>query len=147
MDDNKGAGESAGEREVMSNSINVMCLIKSVELLIEGLKQLGLAVSDLRQANEKISELENCEGQKIKVDYVIQNEVGDKIGIMTNQAGTVEFVVQNDKSPTVKATVNKATQAYARLKILDEVKRKGYQKVKEEKLANGSIRLVVERWR
>ena len=131
----------------MSNSINVVCLIKSVELLIEGAKQLGLAVSDLRQANEKIRELENCEGQKIKVDYVIQNEVGDKIGIRANQEGNVEFVVQNDNSPTVKATVDKVTQAYARLKILDEVKRKGYQQVKEEKLANGSIRLVVEKWR
>ena len=30
---------------------------------------------------------------------------------------------------------------------LDEVKRKGYKSVKEEKLANGSIRLVVEKWR
>lgn len=122
-------------------------MIKSVELLIEGVKQLGLAVNDLRQANEKIRELENCEGQKVKVDYVIQNEVGDKIGVKATKEGNVEFVVQNDKSPTVKATIDKVTQAYARLKILDEVKRKGYQKVKEEKLPNGSIRMVVERWR
>ena len=138
--------DDADGRGNMSSSINVMCLINSVELLIEGVRQLGLAVSDLRQAEEKIRELENCKGQKVKVDYVIQNEVGDKIGVTTNQEGNVEFVVQDDKSLTVKATVDKVTQAYARLKILNEVKRKGYQKVKEEKLANGSIRLVVERW-
>jgi hypothetical protein len=59
----------------------------------------------------------------------------------------VEFVVQNENSSSVKATIDRVTQSYARLKILDEVKRRGYQTVKEEKLANGSIRLVVERWR
>ena len=82
----------------------------------------------------------------IEVDYIMKNEVSEKIGIKTNSKGDVEFVVQNDKSPTVKQTIDKVTQAYARLKILDEVKRKGYQTVKEEKLANGSIRLVVEKW-
>lgn len=131
----------------MSNSINVVCLIKSMGLLMQGVKELGLAVNDLREANKEIRMLENCEGQKVEVDYVIKNEVGDKIGVRTNQEGNVEFVVQNDKSPTVKETVDKVTQAYARLKILDEVKRKGYKSVKEEKLANGSIRLVVEKWR
>ncbi len=131
----------------MSNSINVVCLIKSMQLLMHGVKELGLAVNDLREANKEIRMLENCQGQKVEVDYVIKNEVGDKIGVRTNQEGNVEFVVQNDKSPTVKATVDKVTQAYARLKMLDEVKRKGYKSVKEEKLANGAIRLVVEKWR
>ena len=131
----------------MSNSINVICLIKSVELLVKGVVELGLAVKDLRDAKKEIRELENCQGEKVQVDYIITNEVGDKIGVKTSKEGNAEFIVQDDKSPTVKNTIDKVAQAYARLKVLDEVKRKGYQKVKEEKLANGSIRLVVERWR
>ena len=131
----------------MSSSVRVSCEIASMEMLIEGIISLGLAVRDLRQANEKIRELENCAGQKVKVDCVIENEVGDKIGIKKNAEGKVEFVVQNENSSSVKATIDRVTQSYARLKILDEVKRRGYQTVKEEKLANGSIRLVVERWR
>lgn len=130
----------------MSNSINVMCIIKSVDLLLKATKDLGLALSDLREASKEIKMLENCDGQMIEVDYIMKNEVNEKIGIKTNLKGDVEFVVQNDKSPTVKQTIDKVTQAYARLKILDEVKRKGYKTVKEEKLANGSIRLVVEKW-
>jgi len=82
----------------------------------------------------------------VPVDYVIKNEVGEKIGVRTNQEGNVEFILQKETT-TAKATIDKATQAYARVKILDEVKRKGYQTIKEEKLANGSIRLVVEKWR
>lgn len=130
----------------MSNSVNVLCLIKSVELLIKGVVELGLAVQDLRDAQKEVRELENCEGQKVQVDYVITNEVGEKIGVKMSNEGNAEFVVNNDKSPTIKRTLDRVTQAYARLRILDEVKRKGYQKVKEEKLPNGSIRLVVERW-
>ena len=131
----------------MSNSIHVVCLIKSIGTLMQGVQELGLAVNDLKNATEEMKQFENCQGEKVKVDYVIKNEVGEKIGVRTNQEGNVEFVVQNDKSPTVKSTIDKVTQAYSRIKVLDEVKRKGYQTVKEEKLANGSIRLVVERWR
>lgn len=131
----------------MSNSVQIDCFINSIGLLMEAVRELGFAVNDLRAANKVMRVLENCQGEKVEVDYVIRNKTGDQIGVRTNPEGRVEFVVRDDQSPSVKATVDQVTQAYARLKILDEVKRKGYKSVKEEKLANGSIRLVVEKWR
>ncbi len=134
----------------MSNSVDISCLVKSIELLVEGIAEIGtaLTVEDVRRKSAAEASVENCAGEKVKVDYVLKNKAGDRIGLRRNpQTQKVEFVAKEPEKASVKESINAATQAYARLKILNEVKAKGYGKVKEEKLANGSIRLVVERWR
>lgn len=113
--------------------------IASLALLLEGIKQLGLVAQEWR-------ELSDHPGQKCKVDYVVQNEQGDQIGLRLNKNGPVEFIVENPEKKSVQETLGKVKQMYVRLKVIDEVKRKGYQQVKEEKLPNGSIRLVVQKW-
>ena len=124
----------------MSNSLSIECLIRSIGMVAQGVQELGLATHDLRQ-------MEDCQGKQVHVDFVIENEWGEKIGVRSNGQGQVDFIAQDTKSVTVKKTLDKVKQAYARIKVIDEVKRKGYQQVKEEKLADGSIRLVVQRWR
>lgn len=134
----------------MSGSVNVNCIVMSLQLLVEGIRELSdaMAVEDVRNKSDAERQVENCEGQKVKVDYVIRNKAGDRIGVRENkETKKVEFVVKDENKESVKETLSQATQAYARLKILNEVKARGYGKVKEEKLPNGSIRLVVERWR
>lgn len=124
----------------MSSSVTVEPLVMSIQLLMMGIKELKLGLE--QHAALKIEGGETC-----KVDYVVTNEVGEKIGIRNAGEGKVEFIPEKPKSKTTCATIDKMKQSYARLKILDEVKKKGYQNVKEEKLPNGSIRIVVQRWR
>ncbi len=122
----------------MSTSVTVDPVIGSIVLLIN-------AISDLQMARQEIKELETCHGKREVIDFAFQNEFGDTIGVREKN-GQVQLVTQTD-SPTVKQTLDKVKQAYARVKILDEVKRKGYQQVKEERLSDGSIRMVVQKWR
>ena len=134
----------------MSGSVSVNCVVLSIQLLVDGIRELSEAmqVEDVRQKTGAEAQVENCHGQKVKVDYVIRNKAGDRIGLRENkETKQVEFIAKDENKASVKETVNQATQAYARLKILNEVKARGYGKVKEEKLPNGAIRLVVERWR
>lgn len=134
----------------MSGSVSVNCVVLSIQLLVDGIRELSEAmqVEDVRQKTGAEAQVENCHGQKVKVDYVIRNKAGDRIGVRENkETKQVEFIAKDENKASVKETVNQATQAYARLKILNEVKARGYGKVKEEKLPNGAIRLVVERWR
>lgn len=134
----------------MSGSVGVNCIILSISLLVEGLRELNdaIQVEDVREKAGAEAQVEDCRGQKVKVDYVLRNKAGDRIGVRENkESKQVEFVVKDEEKASVKETINQATQAYARLKILNEVKARGYGKVKEEKLPNGAIRLVVERWR
>lgn len=134
----------------MSGSVGVNCLVLSIQLLVDGIRELNdaIQVEDVRQKTGAEAQVENCRGQKVKVDYVLRNKAGDRIGVRENkETRQVEFVAKDEEKASVKETINQATQAYARLKILNEVKARGYGKVKEEKLPNGAIRLVVERWR
>jgi len=136
----------------MSNavSINVTCMMASMKLMMEGLTELGeaLSIEDVRHKANAEASVENCAGEKVKVDYVLKNKTGDRIGLRANpKTNAVEFVAKDLEKASVKESVSAALQAYSRIKILNEVKSKGYGKVKEEKLPNGSIRLVVEKWR
>ncbi len=129
----------------MSNSVEIECLIKSVDFLINSLNELSLANSDLRKLEKEKRLMQNCHGEKVEVDFLIKNEIGEKIGVRQNKEGNYDFILEKE-TKTSKETVNKIVQAYARLKILNDVKNKGYRNVKEEKLPNGSIRIVVEKW-
>ena len=130
----------------MSQSCEILVFINSVEVLVKSISELGLANEDLRQLEEAKRYMKDCHGNRRLIDYRITNEQGEKIGVVENIDGKVEFVTEKDTA-SVKQTINKVTQAYSRIKILNEVKMKGYASVKEEKLPNGSIRIVVEKWR
>lgn len=111
----------------------------SLGLLLEGVRQLGLAIQETK-------ELLDAKGHACKVDYIIKTKQGDEIGVQTTATG-VNFVVAHPDKESVKTTMNEVKQVYSRLKILNSVKAKGYSQVKEEKLPDGSIRLVVQKWR
>ncbi|MBI5528420.1 MAG: DUF1257 domain-containing protein [Deltaproteobacteria bacterium] len=111
----------------------------SVPLLALALNELKLAVRDLR-------ELRCADGCVVKVDGVVETGTGERIGVRLQTGKPVELVLADPKSDAARACVDKVKQAYARLKVLDEVKKKGYKKVKEEVLPDGSIRVVVQRW-
>lgn len=130
----------------MSRSCEVNILITSIQLVVQGITELSLANEDLRQLEEEKRYMKDCHGKRHVIDYRITNEHGEKIGVVQKEDGKVEFVSEKE-SATVKKTIDRVTQAYSRIKVLDEVKKKGYKSVKEEKLPNGSIRIVVEKWR
>ena len=57
------------------------------------------------------------------------------------------FVGHEGKDKRATALANRVAQRYAYSKVLDELKRKGYQIAKEEKQKDGTIKVVAQRWR
>ncbi|MCM2322790.1 MAG: DUF1257 domain-containing protein [Oligoflexia bacterium] len=112
----------------------------SLGLLLEGVRQLGLAI-------QEFGEIVDEKGHACQVDHLLTNSAGDRIGVVRGQDGNLSLVVAEPNRASVKQTVDQVKQAYARLKVLDQAKRNGYQQIKEEKLPDGSIRLVVQKWR
>jgi hypothetical protein len=140
----------------MSCSVECIVAIYSISKLVSVIQAMALLAADngagleekieMKQEAEIVDEL----GKRVAVDMVLVNAYGDRIGVKAPKIGEekpLEFVFSNSKSPTVQATMDKIKQAYARLQVIDQLKQKGYQQVKEERLPNGAIRLVVERWR
>ncbi|MGZ3650679.1 MAG: DUF1257 domain-containing protein [Bdellovibrionota bacterium] len=111
----------------------------SIGMLLEGFRQLGIAIQEIKEYRDQ-------KGHVCPVDMVIKTQAGEEIGVVKTATG-MDFVVAHPERKAVQDTIGQVKQVYSRLKILNAVKAKGYSQVKEEKLADGSIRLVVQKWR
>lgn len=121
--------------------MSVNCLIESPVMARTSLEAI---LKEINLLETKVREM-SVANQLIQVDSVIATESGSKIGIQNVGSNEVKIVYDKEDKNAVELA-NIVRQRISRLQILDAVKGKGYRKVKEEKLANGSIRLVVERW-
>lgn len=105
---------------------------------------LADALRELRVARRELRELVDARNERHAVDYVIEAEAGRRIGVR-EKGDQTEFVVVGDPA-AVQPTLDRVRQAYARIKVIHEVKRQGYRIAKEERLPDGSLRVVVQRW-
>ncbi|MCB0403649.1 MAG: DUF1257 domain-containing protein [Bdellovibrionales bacterium] len=104
------------------------------------------ALDELQYARKEIASLTRLDGKVEIVDFAFEDEKGNLIGVRQNKENELELIARDGCNQSAIETIDKVKQTYARLKILDEVQRKGYKQVKEEILPDGSIRLVVEKW-
>jgi hypothetical protein len=117
-----------------------------VSLVVTYLQTLVQACSELALATRELKRLETTTGEILEVDFVVENKHGDKIGVKQTQSGEIKLMAADAQSVTACKTIDQMRQGYARIKIMEEVKRKGYQLAKEERLADGTVRMVVQRW-
>jgi hypothetical protein len=119
-----------------------------VSILVVGLAELMRAVAEAGCEAVKQSELQTEDGHTHKVDMVVRDEQGTEVGVKLDQkTGVATFVGHEGKDKRKTALANRVAQRYAYSKVLDELKRKGYQIAKEEKQKDGTITLVAQRWR
>jgi Protein of unknown function (DUF1257) len=139
----------------MSCSVECIVIMYTVPKLLTVIQTISAAALEAGAMQETITvreeedEIVDCVGKRIPVDLVLENAQGDRIGVKASQDGRtpLEFVFRDEQSATARQTIDRIRQAYARLQVIDQLKKKGYQQVKEERLPNGSIRLVVQKWR
>lgn len=115
-----------------------------------GMLTLGLAcvaqgVKELEYAVELEKELLNCDNQLVKAALLVKTHEGKTIGINETEDG-IEFIVHDINCAITQKAIKKIKQRYAKHALLHELQSQGYTKIKEEKLPNGKIRMVVEKW-
>lgn len=120
----------------MKSSVGVTGV--GLAFVIEGIKELNYAY-------EKEKELIDCDNKAHRIDLLIKTIEGKEIGVIQTKEG-LEFVAQDIECAVSQAAIKKIKQRYSKYMLLSELKQKGYSKIKEEKLPNGSIRIVVEKW-
>lgn len=97
---------------------------------------------------EERQRLETEDGVRHEVDLVVSDEQGTKIGVKVDEKeGKVRFVGHDGGDRRASALAGRVLQRYAYSRVMDDLKRKGYQIAKEERQADGSIKLVAQRWR
>jgi Protein of unknown function (DUF1257) len=87
-------------------------------------------------------------GQSSTAEVVIEQENGYDIGFSQNQ-GQYELVADLQywqQALSVEGFLRQITQRYAYHTVLQETSRQGFQVAEQQQAADGSIRLVLQRW-
>lgn len=130
----------------MSSSVSVDPASMAILMTKVGVGLLLDGIHELNYTCEMNQQMQNCQGQKTAVQLLIKNHQGEKIGVRTNEKGEAEFILQDLQSVSALESIKQIRQRYLKYKVLHEVTQQGYKQVKQEKLPNGSIRIVVEKW-
>lgn len=87
-------------------------------------------------------------GQTHNAEVVIEQENGYDVGFSWNgQEYALVSDLQYWQQPlSVDGFLNRVTQRYAYHSVVKETTRQGFQVAEEQRQADGSIRLVVQRW-
>jgi hypothetical protein len=124
----------------MSQSAGIEVVVVGVAVLLECIAEIGAEVQRQKQ-------MQDAEGRTHDVDYVVRDgeaEVGVQVDRKTEK---VRLIPRDCEAGKGKALAGRIAQRYAYSKALGELKRKGYTVSKEEKQADGTIRVVMQRWR
>jgi hypothetical protein len=121
----------------MSQVIELKIVVSGMAGLLEAIAEAGLECT--RQKTFQ------TEDGKHAVDLVVTDEQGTQTGVSVDKrTGEATFLAHGGKGG---ALAHRVMQRYAYSRVMNELKRKGYQIGKEEKQKDGSIRLVAQRWR
>jgi hypothetical protein len=124
----------------MSQSTGILIVVQGIALLVQVIADLGLEKVEQRK-------MKTADGATHDVDYVVREggaEVGVKVDRKTEK---VTLVPKDCEAGPGKALAGKIAQRWAYSKAVGELKRKGYAVAREEKRADGSVRVVLQRWR
>jgi hypothetical protein len=124
----------------MSHFSQVKTQIRNLEPLRKALTDLGISW--------KSGELRGYQGEKAIAEVAIEQPNGYDIGFRWN--GTEYELVADmqfwQQPWTVESFLTKVTQGYAVQTVMAESEQKGFALSEQQVRADGSIRLVLQRW-
>jgi hypothetical protein len=126
----------------MSHFSNIKTQIRNLTSLKAALTDIGI---NWKSGPETVR---GYHGQTRNAEVVIEQDNGYDIGFSSN-GKEYELVadLQYWQQPlSVDGFLNKVTQRYAYHSVLSETAKQGFQVAEQQNQADGSIRLVVQRW-
>jgi hypothetical protein len=119
----------------------------SILVAVQGLAMLFQVIAELGAEHRAEKKMRAADGTTHDVDYVVSDgkaEVGVKVDAKTEK---VTLIPKDCDAGPGKQLAGRIAQRWAYSKAVGELKRKGYAVAKEEKQADGSVRVVMQRWR
>jgi hypothetical protein len=126
-----------------------MSHFSQIKTQIRNLNSLQTALTDLGiDWNAGPGEVRGYQGQTHTAEIVVKQDNGYDIGFVRNDQGyelvaDLQFWQQN---LSVEGFLRQVTQRYAYHTVVDETTQKGFQIAEQQNQADGSIRLVLQRW-
>ena len=124
----------------MSHHVELDIVVIGMTALIEAVVQCGL---DHVQARS----FETDDGQTHAVDLVITDSAGTKVGVKVDRkTEAATFIAHDCKGQQGKKLAQAVAQRWAYARVTEELRQKGYQIGKEEKQADGTLKIVASKW-
>lgn len=134
----------------MSHFTKVKTSIRDLDCLLEALKAMGYDSGVIEQGNITI---QDYYGAKQKANVVIRkaNLKGSMgrfsdMGFVRNEDGTYEMIADGFYPDDLHKWTNELTQNYALNVVIKTTGYQGYMPVEQQKMQDGSIRLVMRQW-
>mgnify|MGYP003340170952 CR=1 FL=1 len=126
-----------------------MSHVVALEVVAYGLVGITQAVLDCGLEIHKQSKFQTDDGKTHEVDGIVEDQkAGAKVGVKVDaKTGEATFISYDCKGKKGHALAKRITQRWAYSKVVEELKRKGYEVGKEEKQADGTIKLVANKWK
>jgi hypothetical protein len=117
----------------MSHAVQLDIVVIGMAALLEAVVQCGLDHAEAKRFG------------KHAVDLIVTDEQGAQVGVTVDRkTGVATFIADDARGEKVAKRV---AQRWAYSKVTEELRRKGYQIAKEEKQADGTIKLTASRWK
>src|SRR5512134_2377559 len=114
-------------------------------VLVQGLAALFEAVAEAgAEYRAQRRQMQGADGKVHDVDYVVTDQSGAEVGVKVGAGEKVTLVAHG---PRGSQLAGKVVQRYAYSKVTQELKQKGYQVAREEKQPDGTVKVVMQRWR
>lgn len=125
-----------------------MSEVITLTIPIVGMAELLQTVVSLSLVQTAAESFRTEDGATHAVDLVLTDEAGTRVGVKVDpKSGEATFVAHDARDRRGSALIGRIAQRHAYSRVMEELKRKGYQVAREEKQKDGSIRLVAQRWR
>jgi len=124
----------------MSQHAGIVVTVQGLAFLLQALAELGAQYRAERK-------MRTADGASHDVDYVVKDgeaEVGVKVD---RKSEKVTLIPRDCDAGPGKALAGRIAQRWAYSKAVGELRRKGYAVAREERQADGSVRVVMQRWR
>jgi len=123
-----------------------------LECLLSALKAMGYEGGKVEQSDKGIT-IQDYYGSKQKAQVVIRKanlkgEMGrwSDLGFARKEDGTFELIADGFYPDTLESWTSELTQQYALGVVVKTTGYQGYLPVEQQKLQDGSIRLVMRQW-
>lgn len=107
-------------------------------------------LKELEKDAEHLFEMETTEGTIEKVNILITDPYGLKMGFQKQKDGKYRVITSASSQSRIKQQekiANAIKQRYAYNRVKEELKVKGYTVVEEKNIGNKTIKIVARRWR
>jgi hypothetical protein len=139
----------------MSAGGGIILIIWSLELLLKTVEELNFLITFKREleGDRKLKDalkIETKDGNFEKVDVLVENDEGIKIGFQKQKNGQYRIIsgkVSDELKEKQKKLIGQIKQRYAYNLVKEELAKKGYTVVEEKNLDKNAIKIVARRWR